>query len=84
MEKDKKITVCPFCGRTAVSGTADLNSLFKKLWLYCMSVNMLSIASAIVAYTLAGVQGASVMAAANIAMLAVSYLWFRWLLKRKE
>ena len=80
--EDKKITVCPFCGRTAVSGMLDLNSLFKKLWLYCVSVNVLSIASAIVSYALTGVQKASIMVAANIVMLSASYLWFRWLLKR--
>ena len=79
---NKKITVCPFCGRTAISGTFDLNSLFKKLWLYCMSVNMLSIVAAIASYALAGVQEASIMVAANMSMLAVSYFWFRWLLKR--
>ena len=80
--EDKKITVCPFCGRTAISRTIDLEQVFKKLWLYCMSVNVLSIIAVMVSWALIGVREASIVAAANMMMISASYFWFRWLLKR--
>lgn len=79
---DKTITVCPFCGRTAISSTIDLKQVFKKLWLYCMSVNVLSIIAVMVSWALIGAQEASIVAAANMMMISASYFWFRWLLKR--
>lgn len=78
---DKKITVCPFCGRTAISSTIDLEQVFKKLWLYCMSVNVLSIIAVMISWALIGAQEASIVAAANMMMISASYFWFRWLLK---
>lgn len=77
----KKITVCPFCGRTAISGTIDLEQVLKKLWLGCLSVNALSIIAVMVSWALIGVQEASIVAAANMMTFSVSYFWFRWLLK---
>ena len=79
--EDKKITVCPFCGRTAISGTIDLEQAFKKLWFGCLSVNALSIIAVMVSWALIGVQEASIVAAANMMTFSVSYFWFRWLLK---
>lgn len=79
---EKKITVCPFCGRTAISGPIDLEQAFKKLWVCCLSVNVLSIIAVMVSWALIGVQEASIVAAANMMMISASYFWFRWLLKR--
>lgn len=79
---EKKITVCPFCGRTAISGTINLEQALKKLWLCCLSVNVLSIIAVMVSWALIGVQEASIVAAANMMMISASYFWFRWLLKR--
>ena len=81
---DKKITVCPFCGRTAISSTIDLEQVFKKLWLYCMSVNVLSIIAVMVSWALIGAQEASIVTAANMTMISASYFWFRWLLKHNS
>lgn len=80
--EDKKITVCPFCGRTAISGPIYLEQAFKKLWVYCLSINVLSIIAVMVSWALIGVQEASIVAAANMMMISASYFWFRWLLKR--
>ena len=70
---DKKITVCPFCGRTAISGTINLEQAFKKLWVYCLSVNVLSIIAVMLSWALIGVQEASIVAAAA----ANACLWWR-------
>lgn len=82
--EDKKITVCPFCGRTAISGTFDLNKLFRKLWVYCMSINIWTMLATIIPYVLGDEKRASITVAANTAMLAASYFWFLLLQKHND